>query len=322
MLFATNRTPRESNRSKKNRNISFSKQTTRPTLDMFFCEREHPSKYTEIGSPAFFERLKKLSKNMQILLYIHGFNNTPEEDIFPDAEKLQTLINQLKGEHFALVVPLIWPCDDDCFVAFLDDYWDDQKAADASGLAFARVLSKFDIWRASEAKKVNPCTRRVNILAHSMGNRVLRNAFASWAKHDHRGAAPLLFRNIFMMAPDVVNQCLEPGESAAVLPQCARNLVVYFANDDLAMPASKLANLKCKSVSRRLGMTGLERLDKVPKNVYEVDCDNFNNFFDLKGHHYFTEKNNVISPALTHLLTVMETGRMPSEARSIILAKP
>lgn len=45
------------------------------------------------------------------------------------------------------VVPLIWPCDDDSVVAFIDDYWDDQRAADASGMAFARMLGKFDDWR-------------------------------------------------------------------------------------------------------------------------------------------------------------------------------
>lgn len=133
MLFATNRTPKESVRSKKNRKISFPVQKTRPAIDMYFCQRNGEDDYIEIGSLAFFDRLKNLPATTQILLYIHGFNNTAEPDIFPNAQRLQTLIDREKGENFAYVVPLMWPCDDDSIAAFLDDYWDDQKAADASG---------------------------------------------------------------------------------------------------------------------------------------------------------------------------------------------
>ena len=317
MLFATNRTPKESQRSKRNRKISFPVQKTRASLDMYFCERNGVDDYTEIGSPAFFERLKNLPSNTQVLLYIHGFNNTAEPDIFPNAEELQRLIDQERGSNFAHVVPLMWPCDDDSPAAFIDDYWDDQKAADASGIAFARMLTKFDNWRKAEATKPNPCTRRINILAHSMGNRVLRNAIATWGKHDHTGQVPQIFRNIFMVAADVINHCLEPGEAAELVPYACRNLVVYYANDDLAMPASKLANLKNKTVSRRLGMTGPENMEVLPKNVFEVDCDDFNNTFDKpKGHSYFLAVNGKTSPALQHMLAAMEKGRVTPNVRS------
>jgi hypothetical protein len=43
------------------------------------------------------------------------------------------------------VVPLVWPCDGDFGIVL--DYYDDQLAADASGLAYARVLAKFLAWR-------------------------------------------------------------------------------------------------------------------------------------------------------------------------------
>ncbi|WP_281560675.1 alpha/beta hydrolase [Thalassomonas sp. RHCl1] len=324
MLFATNRTPKESVRSKKNRKISFPVQKTRAATDMYFCERQGEDDYIEIGSLEFFSRLKALPPKTQILLYIHGFNNTAEPDIFPNATTLQTLINKEKGADFAYVVPLMWPCDDDSLAAFIDDYWDDQKAADASGGAFARMLTKFDIWRNKEASLPKPCARRINILAHSMGARVLRNAVAFWGRHDHAGQVPELFRNIFMFAPDVVNHCLEPGQNAELIPNTARNTLVYFANDDLAMPASKIANLKNKVVSRRLGMTGPEDLDLLPRNVYEVDCDNFNNSVDTpKGHTYFLDKNGngKATPALKHMLEAMDGGRVKPDQRSYELPK-
>lgn len=317
VLFATNRTPKESARSKRNRSISFPVQKTRPSLDMYFCMRNGKNDYIELGSPEFFEQLKQLPVKTQVLLYIHGFNNTAESDIFPNAEKLQELIDKEKGKDFAYVVPLIWPCDDDAFFAIIDDYWDDQKAADASGGAFARMLTKFDVWRRQEVTKPNPCTRRINILAHSMGNRVLRNAISFWGKHDHAKQVPQLFRNVFMVAADVVNHCLEPKESGALIPSTTRNVIVYYANDDLAMPASKLSNLKNKTVSRRMGMTGPENIKLVANNVFEVDCDNFNNTFDSpKGHSYFLDKDGQTSPALKHMLESMRHGRVKPNKNS------
>jgi esterase/lipase superfamily enzyme len=322
MLFATNRTPKESARSKKNRSISFPVQKTRTSLDMYFCKRDGKNDYKELGSPEFFEVLKQLPDKTQVLLYIHGFNNTAESEVFPRAIRLQELINKEKGDNFAYVVPLMWPCDDDSFLAIIDDYWDDQKAADASGGAFSRMLSKFDVWRSQEINKPDPCTRRINILAHSMGNRVLRNAISFWGKHDHAEQIPQLFRNIFMVAPDVVNDCLEPHKSGALIPKAGRNVVVYYANDDLAMPASKLSNLKNKVVSCRLGMTGPKNLSDVQSNVYEVDCDNFNNTFDKPtGHSYFLDNNDKTSPALKHMLDAMDGGRVKPQERSYELPK-
>ena len=54
------------------------------------------------------------------------------------------------------IVPLIWPCDDDSAPAFIDDYWDNQRASRASGGAFARMLGLFDNWRKEEAAKNRP----------------------------------------------------------------------------------------------------------------------------------------------------------------------
>ena len=73
MLFATNRTPTQSAKTKKNRKISFSLQNTSVRQDMYFCRRDGVDDYTEIGSQAFFQSLKELDDKTQILFYIHGF---------------------------------------------------------------------------------------------------------------------------------------------------------------------------------------------------------------------------------------------------------
>ncbi|MDO3387242.1 alpha/beta hydrolase [Gilvimarinus sp. SDUM040013] len=322
MLFVTNRTPVQSARSRTNRNISFDYQNTAVSQYLYFCERNGKDDYTEIKSKAFFQRLKALPEKVQLLLYVHGFNNNMEPDVFSNAQTLQQLMDA-QSPGLVQVVPLIWPCDDDSSAAFADDYWDDQDAADASGLAFARMLGKFDDWRRDKAQQEDPCLRRMNMLAHSMGSRVLKNALREWAEKHSAGNMPQLFRNVFLVAPDLANEILEGDNDGRYIIDSTRNTVVYFANDDYAMPASKIANVRNKVLSRRLGMTGPEDLAKLPNRVYEVDCDDFNNRFDRKGHSYFlTDSAGVPSPVVRHMSDAIDGGRVQPDERSILLPSP
>lgn len=324
MLFITNRTPKQSNRTRLNRKISFDLHETCASQYMYFCERKSEDDYVEIGSKAFFNQLKNLPDKTQILFYIHGFNNTGEKEIFPRANRLQELIDEEGGKDLVYVVPLIWPCDDDRFYAIVDDYWDDQDAADLSGVAFARLLGKFETWRTHKDQMDNPCYKRINVLAHSMGNRVLQNALNKWAGKYNNGQIPLLFRNIFMVAADVKNDTLEDGKMGMYIPDAARNVVVYFAKDDMAMPASKVANLKHRSLSKRMGMTGPADINLLPNNVYQADCDNFNNYCNYpQGHSYFLDcPGQKKSPVLKHIAKAIATGRVQPDQRHIEFKKP
>lgn len=319
MLFITNRLPTQSNRTRLNRSISFNYQDTSVSQNLYFCERNDVNEYVEIGSQTMFARLKDCEPGTQVLFYVHGFNSNMEPDVFENAITLQARLN--KPDSLVKVIPIIWPCDDDHFAAFIDDYWDDQDAADASGPAFARLLHKFDHWRHDPVQITNPCFRKMNILAHSMGNRILSRAFELYASKLPTASVPMLFRNIFMVAADLPNEALEHNQPGRFISDAARNVLVYYANDDWAMPASKLANIKHMIASRRLGMTGPESMDKVAKNVYEIDCDEFNNRFDLKGHHYFlTNKKGDDSPVIEQVRHAIKTGRVyPTERSQILL---
>jgi len=324
MLFVTNRNPKQSVRFKKNRHISFDLQNTDVSRYLYFCERKGKDDYIEVGSKAFFSHLKDgLPQATQILLYIHGFNNNMETDIFKTTQKLQNLLDQHSPDP-VLVVPIIWPCDDDSIVAIADDYWDDRRAADASAPGFSRLLGKFDEWRREQAQQNDPCYRRINVLAHSMGNRVFRGALNEWAVKTNAGQMPGLFRNVFMVAADVQNETLEPGKDGEFISQSARNVFVYYAYDDFAMPASKVANVGEKTLSRRLGMTGPEDISKAPKNVYELECSSFNHRFDFpKGHSYYLEDSDgVVSPVLHHMIYAITHGRPETKDQSIVLQEP
>ena len=291
------------------RPVDFDIDDSEPASAVHFCERTSAGTCREIYSGPFMQRLKESGAN-QLLLYIHGFNNLPENDIFPRAGELQELCDATRPDEIE-VVPLIWPCDNDR--GLIKDYWDDQKAADASAIGFSRILGKFLSWRDKQVDADTPCYKRINIIAHSMGNRVLRGTLESWAR-DY-GAVQGVFRNIFMVAADVVNESLEKGNSGQYVPSACRNLTVYYASDDFALRSSKVSNLKNKIVSRRLGHTGPEDMAKVPKNVYAIDCDDFNNTLDTPaGHAYFLrDDNGNPSPVFNHMMRSMLTGRVDAD---------
>lgn len=310
MIFITNRFPKQSIRSRVGRKFDFDLDNNAASNSVFFCERNGKKDYTEIGSIKFLSRLKESSVR-QILVYIHGFSNLPE-DAFDGAGEFQQLCDQQKpGE--VLVIPLVWPCDND--FGIIQDYWDDQKSADASAFSFGRVLEKFLAWRNSDKynPQADPCLKRINMLAHSMGNRVLRETLHAWNKYDLPNGVPLIFRNTFLVAADIVNESLEHGERGELICHASRNVIVYHASDDLALRASKASNLKNRIASRRLGHTGPEDMKRTPANVYSVDCDDVNNEYDMpKGHSYFRSGRTRGQPGLVfqHIFDTLLSGRV------------
>lgn len=323
MLFITNRFPTQSIRTRPGRTFSFDMKNNAPSNSVYFCEVGEDNKHTEIGGKEFMKRVKQ-AEYRQVLLFVHGFNTMPEDSFRMTAE-LQAFCDAKKDKE-VLVLPLVWPCDND--IGIVEDYWDDQRSADQSGYSFARVLEIFDQWRNSEENdpEIAPCLKRINMLAHSMGNRVLRQTLFCWNDYALANGVPLIFRNTFMVAADVVNETLHEGHTGELISHASRNVVVYYASDDMALRSSKAANLKNRIASRRLGHTGPENIEKTPHNVFSVDCDDINTAYDWpKGHNYFRSGKTEGRPGLVfeHIYQCIETGRVfPDDPhkRSIILS--
>jgi esterase/lipase superfamily enzyme len=319
MLFVTNRRIEGSRRSLAGRRIAFA-EDDEPGASLWFCQRQGPGHYRELTAVPFFARLRR-SPRQQILLFVHGFNCQPEHRIFPDAERLQDLCDRL-APGLVEVVTLVWPCDDD--LGLVLDYWDDQRAADVSGLALSRMLGKFIAWRDRLGAEA-ACLKHVNVLAHSMGNRVLATALAAWAQ-DY-GAVPALFRSVFMAAADVANDVFAPGRAGTAVAEAARHVVVYHAADDLALRSSKVVNVRHRIVRRRLGHTGPSDPGNTPRNVVAVDCDGFNSRYDRLGHGYFlADPQGGPGALLRHLVETIATGRVaglaPGERHLLLTEAP
>jgi esterase/lipase superfamily enzyme len=310
MLFITNREPKGSIRTKQNRAYKFDLNKNAPSNSIFCCYRNGEDDYVELGSKGFFSKIKEADYD-QVLFYIHGFSNLPEKDIFPRTQDLQKLFND-KDPKLTLVIPIIWPCDND--IGIVKDYWDDQVSADMSAYSFYRALEFFMKWRDEQPEDI-PCLKRINVLAHSMGNRVLRQTLAVWNKYELASGVPLLFRNTFLVAADIVNESLEPNKDGHLITQASRNVSVYFASDDLALRSSKISNLKNKIASRRLGHSGPENMDKVASNVYAIDCDDFNIRYDRpKGHSYFLgDPDGKPGLVFEHIYSSIKNGRVNTD---------
>jgi esterase/lipase superfamily enzyme len=318
MLFITNRRIEGSRRSQAGRQIGFVAGDSEPGASLFFCQRQGPGQYLELTAMPFFGRLRR-SPRQQVLFFVHGFNCQPEARIFPDAERLQLLCDALAPD-LVEVVPVVWPCDDDFGLVL--DYWDGQQGATASGLALARVLGKFIAWR-DRLGSEETCLKHVNVLAHSMGNRVLATALAAWA--ESYGAVPALFRNVFMAAADVANDLFAPGQAGGVIAAAARNVVVYYSADDFALRSSKVVNVRNHVVRRRLGHTGPAEPELAPRNVVAVDCDDFNSRYDRFGHSYFlADPQGQPGALLRHLVATVASGRvaaLASDGRRLLLGE-
>lgn len=317
MLFITNRFPTASIETEAGRPFEFDLKNNAPSNSVYFCERQSKKKLFELGSQTFLNRLHE-AKHRQILLYIHGYSNLPD-DVFAAAEEFQKLCDEraLKDQKEVLIVPVIWPCDDD--KGIVKDYWDDQKSADYSAISLARALNFFLKWRDErEEQKLPSCLKRINLLAHSMGNRVLRETLCEWDRYDLANGVPMLFRNTFLIAADIENESIHRGQRGELISHASRNVVVYYASDDLALRGSKVANLKNRIASRRLGHSGPENMELTPQNVYAVDCDDVNTRYDNpKGHSYFrSDDKGKAGVVFNHLFECLLSGRVFPEDES------
>ena len=106
------------------------------------------------------------------ILFIHGYNVTFKEAIATSV-KIGKNNQDVNGNKGVNVISFSWPSDGSMFpwIAYSNDRLD----AAASGPAFARGLLKMaDFFRNMSPEEA--CHQKLHLMAHSMGNYVLRHA--------------------------------------------------------------------------------------------------------------------------------------------------
>lgn len=226
------------------------------------------------GSQAMFAELQAaMQATNDVLVYIHGFNVTWNEAV-ASALALQESLNQPdagRPVQQVLVVLFTWPSDGKALPYV--SYKSDRSEARASGAAVGRALLKLRDFlikvRTLDARGRDvACGQELHLLCHSMGNFVLQSALERMDEHTPGTSFPRLFEHIFMCAPDVDDNALEPGQALGALHELAMHVTVYYNRGDVAMYISDYT----KGNPERLGHNGAARPAQLHNKVHQVDC--------------------------------------------------
>ncbi|MBP7000889.1 alpha/beta hydrolase [Amaricoccus sp.] len=252
----------------------------------------------KLGSGKMFEELRERLKaeNLDVIVYLHGFANTFENSVVR-AAALQELYSTARQK--VMVVLFSWPSDGQVQPSW--SYFSDREDAEASGLAMGRALKRLvefleemrsdDRQTILEAQRrgevpdrnaLRQCTRRLHILAHSMGNWALRHAVRKFVELNE-GRTPRVFDCAFLMAADEDHDALQAALKLKALDQLANRVFVYHASNDVALTISD----RTKGMADRLGADGPQTLDNVGERVFAVDCREISETALSHGRHQY-----------------------------------
>jgi len=241
------------------------------------------------------------AKGKDILLYVHGFNNSFKDVV----ERCFAISDNFPGLE---VVAFTWPANGGG-VKGVADYLDDKRDAQASVVAFDRVLAKIhdylqlarqsmleDLKREAQERFPDSseqqqqfvaraadkhCPFKVSMLLHSMGNYLFERTLKSEALRGDR----LVFDNIVMAAADVNN----PRHIEWVDRIQVRNrLYVTINEDDGALQASRM-----KGGDEQLARLGHYPYDLTARHVVYVD---FTNVPSVAASHAYFEGDALRNP--------------------------
>lgn len=212
----------------------------------------------------FFENLNRMiarSPQKDVLLFVHGFNVN-----FPNAVKRAAQIaNDLPFN--GAVVCYSWPSQ-----GGVEKYLLDGQVAQASVDPMAQFLE-------SVVKSVPPGTK-INVVVHSMGNRVVMRAMN---RLPDSFAELKPFQNVVLAAPDV--GVSEFKDLAPAIIAQSHRVTLYSGSGDVALVASKAVNQERRAGDSRepLIMDGIETID-----VSAVDTS-------FMSHSYYGSNRAVLS---------------------------
>lgn len=215
-----------------------------------------------------------------LLLFVHGFN-TPFEDALIRSAQLSTDLS--RRDVFDVGVPVLfsWPS---AGKVSLGDYQGDRDRS----LASAPYLEQF-----LDILTDNADVDRINIVAHSMGNRVLTQALEDFAAdyveaHGDRG---IEFR-IILVAADVDREIFDA--TTGILDNMEANITIYTSDADKALQVSNVVNQKM-----RLGDTDTNR-PYIRENEYYQTVDATGVATELfgLGHNYYSDNPFILGDML------------------------
>lgn len=217
-----------------------------------------PKGKARYGSTEIYESLRKvaLESKDNILFIIHGYANDFESGLIGAAEIGAT---QKRSNVFAFC----WPSAE---VAIGLNYGCARDLAEISGHAIGRsfaILLRY----LNKVTKEERCNRKVDVIAHSMGNYALRHAVQSMKSELLLDTGVRLFDDLILVAADDDNDTLEHEDGIAPLIPFVRAVTVYYSRWDIALQYSD--RVKCNP--DRLGQYGPRNMTSISDKVVAVD---------------------------------------------------
>lgn len=268
-----------------------------------------PAATAKVGSGAFLDDLRVTMRDgcTDTVIFIHGFNVS-----FVDALNAGgALASQITiGGKPINVVVFSWPSDGKA-VPYMS-YYSDREDARTCGAALARTYLKlYDFMLRLDPEDY--CDRSLHLLAHSMGNYVLRNGLQALRAKDPTKVVRL-FNQIVLAAPDEDDDAFDTDEKLRLLPGLGRRVTVYYNQKDKAL----LISDKTKGNPDRLGSDGPRMLDLLPKKVFVIDCSRVAGEGDpLVQHSYFIN----CRPVAADLKATLE-GALPETFKKREVIRP
>ncbi len=255
-----------------------------------------------LGSLEVFDalRTRMLEQEKDTVIFIHGYNVTFTEGL-REAAQLSRRLAPINGNKGASVAVFSWPSDGSLLP--WKAYASDRRDAAASGPALARGILKLADYLRGISRQ-DACQQRVHLIAHSMGNYVLRHALQ--AVIDHVGfRIPRVFDQVFLMAADEDDDAFECAHKLRALPRFAKRVNVYFNRQDIPLLASDAT----KGNPDRLGTDGARAPFHLPGKVTQIDCTRV--VHGTVEHSYYVNTPAVVSDMIS-VLDGVEPDQVPA----------
>lgn len=243
------------------------------------------------------EEMRRSGRN-EVVIFVHGFNNTFEDAVFSLAD-----IWHFSGRR-GVPIAYSWPAD----AGGLFGYFTDRESGEFTVFhlkEFLRQLSEI------------PELRKIHIVAHSRGTDVTTTALREMIiAVNIQGKNPkkvLKIENLVLAAPDldfsVVRQRLVAEGFGAAIGQ----ITVYMNRGDTALGLAQRL-----MAGQRFGRLGVDDINPAEKEIFaEVKTVNFINVQGVRGltgHAYYRTNRNVLSDIA---MLIRESAKPGSPSRPL-----
>lgn len=260
-----------------------------------------PAEDKLLGSDVVFEGLRSrlINDKADLLLALHGYGCS-FENALSNAARLRTQWGtKAQPLHTAM---FSWPSNGRLLPWI--DYHSDRDDARSSAKAVARSLERL-LSYLRDLSRPAKCNANIHLVAHSMGNYLLRQALQAMLSDFGSKPLPRIFKTIFLMAADEDSDAFEDPNKLGRLPELAETVQVYFASNDQALSISDAT----KGNPDRIGATGPRTLTSLPHKVTLVDCSDVSDttLSDAR-HQYYLKRREVLDDVRQVL-----AGKRPEE---------